>query len=116
MDGFSVHFEVYVRRIPGAPWTLELATENRAKAVETAEELMAEGRIAAARVSKETFDEETREFKTVIILKLGAAETAGKSKPQLEVQPLEQQPLAAPDRQPLDTHAGDHAGALHAWT
>ena len=88
MDGFSVHFEVYVRRIAGASWTLELATENRAKAVETAEELMAEGRVAAAKVSKETFDEESREFKTVVILKLGAADGAAKAKPQLEAQPL----------------------------
>lgn len=88
MDGYSVHFEVYVRRISGAPWTLELATENRAKALEAAEELMAEGRIAAARVSKETFDEETREFKTVVILKLGAADGGAKAKPQLEAQPL----------------------------
>jgi hypothetical protein len=88
MDGFSVHFEVFVRKTPGAPWTLELATENRAAAVATGQELMDEGRVAAVKVCKETFDEESREFQSVVILKLGAADTAGKAKPQAEPQPL----------------------------
>ncbi|HET6972189.1 MAG TPA: hypothetical protein VFH92_13765, partial [Phenylobacterium sp.] len=88
MDGFRVHFEVYVRRTPGAPWTLDLATENRATALKTAEDLMAEGRVAAVKVTKETFDDETREFASVVIAKLGAAEVAMKSKPQSEPQPL----------------------------
>jgi hypothetical protein len=88
MDGRTVHFEVYVRRVAGGPWSLELATENRALAISTAEDLMAEGRVAAAKVSKETFDEDEREFRAVTILKLGAADTAAKSKPQLEAQPL----------------------------
>jgi hypothetical protein len=111
MDGYSVHFEVYVRKVPGAAWSLELATENRAKAVETAQALMAEGRVAAVRVSKETFDEESREFRTVVILKLGAAEVAAKSKPQVEPQPLCVTP------QDLYTvHARERIGRLlEAW-
>lgn len=88
MDGFSVHFEVYLRKVAGGPWTLDLATENRATAVETANELMKAGRAAAVKVTKETFDEEAREFRAVVILKLGAADAAAKSKPQVEPQPL----------------------------
>jgi hypothetical protein len=88
MDGYSVHFEVYVRKTPGAPWTLSLATENRAAALATANELFAEGRVAAVKVTKEVLDEETREYNGVIILKLGAADVAAKAKPQAEAQPL----------------------------
>lgn len=88
MDGHKVHFEVFVRKTPGGPWTLDLATENRATAISTANELLAEGRVAAARVSKETFDEESGEFQSVIILKVGAADAVAKSKPQVDAQPL----------------------------
>ena len=88
MDGYKVHFEVYVRKVPGAPWTLDLATEDRVTAVEMANNLMKEGRVAAAKVTKETFDEASREFQTVVILKLGQADVAAKSKPQADPQPL----------------------------
>jgi len=88
MDGFRVHFEVYVRRTPGAPWSLDLATENRTAAVEAAEDLYASGRVAAVKVTKETLDEETGEFQSVAILKLGAVEPPRKSKPRADLQPL----------------------------
>lgn len=88
MDGYSVHFEVFVRKTPGASWSLEMATENRTNAVQVAEDLYNEGRVAAAKVTKETLDEDTREFQTVTILKLGAAETSRKAKPQADAQPL----------------------------
>ncbi len=88
MDGYRIHFEVYIRKIPGGPWVLDLATENRAAAIQHAEELMKEGRVAAARISKETFDEETREFQTVIIQKFGQADTVAKARPKEEPQPL----------------------------
>ena len=88
MNGSRVHFEVFIRKSPGAPWTLDLATENRQLALQTAQELMDEGRVAAVRVSKEVFDEETREFSSAVILKLGAAEYTAKARPQAEPQPL----------------------------
>lgn len=88
MDGHRVHFEVYVRKTPGAPWTLDLATENRTTATQTAQDLMSGNRVAAVKVTKETFDDESREFQTVVILKLGQAEVAAKSRPQAEAQPL----------------------------
>lgn len=88
MTGQKVHFEVYIRKIPGGPWVLDLATENRANAIHHAEELMKLGRIAAARVTKETFDDETREFATVDILKLGQAEKVAVARPKEDPQPL----------------------------
>ena len=88
MGGTRVHFEVYIRKIPGGPWALDLATENRAAALQTAQDLMAEGRVAAVRVTKEVFDEETREFNSVVIQKLGQADTVTKTKPKEEPQPL----------------------------
>ncbi|MBU1379124.1 MAG: hypothetical protein KKE02_23760 [Alphaproteobacteria bacterium] len=88
MDGSRVHFEVFIRKVPGAAWTLDLATENRATAMSSAQDLMAEGRVAAVKVTKEVFDEESREFQSIVIQKLGAAEVAPKSKPQADPQPL----------------------------
>jgi len=88
MGGSRVHFEVFIRKTPGAPWTLDLATENRAAALATANELIAEGRVAAAKVTKEVFDEEAREFQSVVIQKLGQADVAAKAKPQQDAQPL----------------------------
>ena len=46
MDQLQVHYELFVRTTPGAPWTLEMASENRAQVVETAED--ADGREAAS--------------------------------------------------------------------
>ena len=107
MDRYNVHFEVYVRKISGAPWTLHLATEDRAAALKGAQELMAEGRVAAAKVSKETQDVESGEYRALEILKLGAAEVAAKSRPQVEPQPLCVTP------QDLYTlHARDRIGRL----
>ncbi len=88
MDGYSVHFEVFVRKVPGAAWTLHLATEDRAHSIETGNALMQAAKAAAVKVTKETFNEETREYAAVVILKLGAAEVAAKSKPQAEPQSL----------------------------
>lgn len=88
MIGSKVHFEVFIRKVPGAPWTLDLATENRQAALQTAQELMDAGRVAAVRVSKEVFDEEAREFSSAVILKLGAADYTPKARPQSEAQPL----------------------------
>ena len=107
MDGYSVHFEVYVRKVPGASWTLDVASEDRAVALEKANTLMSEGRVAAVKVQKETFDEETLEYRAVDILKLGAAEVAAKSRPKVE----SQAPCVTP--QDLYTvHARERIGRL----
>lgn len=69
-----IHYEVYIRRTPPSGWTLAIATEDRAHAVETAEELLGSGSAAAVRVTKETLDPETMEFASVTILTQGAPE------------------------------------------
>src|SRR5690606_15403716 len=88
VQGQQVHYELFIRRTPGAPWTLDMATENRAAVIATAEELMAEGRVAAVRVTKETLDPETREFQSVTILTLGGKETPKKRKVADDKDPL----------------------------
>jgi hypothetical protein len=89
MGACRVHFEVYVRKTPGASWSLEMAGENRAAAISCAEDLVREGRVAAAKVTKETLDEETREFQTVTIFKAGDAGSAPKRpKVREDVEPL----------------------------
>src|ERR1700760_2201461 len=80
MDQLQVHYELFVRKTPGAPWTLEMASENRAQVVETAETLMNEKRVAAVRVSKETLDEDSREFRSVVFLSKGPADPGRKRK------------------------------------
>jgi hypothetical protein len=74
MNGAQVHYELFIRRQLNAPWTLALAGEDRARVVDSAEELLKEGRAAAVKVTKETLDPETRAFKTVTVLAKGAVE------------------------------------------
>jgi hypothetical protein len=65
-----------------------MASEDRAQAVSAAEDLFQSGRAVAAKVTKETLDEETREFATVTILTLGAPDTAKKRQVREEVEAL----------------------------
>jgi len=92
MVGARVHYEVFGRKTPAAGWVLEMATEDRTAAIRTAESLVAEGGFAAARVTKETLDEETREFATISILNLGAPEGEKKKEPKKAFEPLCVQP------------------------
>lgn len=73
-----VHYEVYIRKTAPAPWSLQLATEDRAHAVETAEDLLRDDRAAAVRVTKETLDPDTMEFNSVTVLTRGAPEVQRK--------------------------------------
>ena len=107
MNGQQVHYEVFIRRAPGAAWKLDMATENRTAAVSAAEELMAEGRVAAVRVSKETLDPETREFRSVTILNLGVSE-APKKKKVVE----NQDPLCVSPQDLYTVHARERIGRL----
>lgn len=107
MQGQQVHFELFIRRAPGAPWTLDMASENRTQVVATAEGLMKEGKVAAVKVTKETLDPETREFQTVAILKLGAVE-APKKKKVVE----NQEPLCVAPQDLYTVHARERIGRL----
>lgn len=73
-----VHYEVYIRKTAPAPWTLQMATEDRAHAVQTAEEMLADDRAAAVRVTKETLDPDTMEFNSLTVLTRGAPEVQRK--------------------------------------
>ena len=71
-DGHQIHFEVFARRNQNASLLLEMATEDRARAMAYAEELL-EGGSVAVRVSKEVLDPETGEYSSVTILAKGLA-------------------------------------------
>lgn len=88
MASARVHFEVFVRKKAGSGWTLEMASEDRGAAVNCAHDLFGNKLAVAAKVTKETLDEESRQFQTVTILNLGAPETAKKSKVREDVEPL----------------------------
>ena len=73
-----VHYEVYIRKTAPARWTLQMATEDRTQAVQTAEDLLSDNRAAAVRVTKETLDPDTMEFNSVTVLTRGAPEVHSK--------------------------------------
>ena len=107
MDQLQVHYELFVRKTPAAPWALEMASENRAQVVETAETLMDEKRVAAVRVSKETLDEESREFQSVVIVSKGHVEAARKRKPVEN-----REALCVSPQDLYSAHARDRIGRL----
>lgn len=107
MQGQQVHYELFIRRAPGAPWTLDMATESRSAVIAAAEELMADGRTAAARVTKETLDPDTREFRSVTILTLGAKE--GPKKPKVVE---DREPLCVSPQDLYTIHARERIGRL----
>ena len=76
-----VHYEVYIRKTAPAPWSLQMATEDRAHAIQTAEELLEDNRAAAVRVTKETLDPDTMAFNSVTVLTRGAPEFSGLAEP-----------------------------------
>lgn len=110
--GAPVDYELFVRRKVNAPWTLEFATEDRARAVDTAEEMLAEGRAAAVKVCKETLDEDTRAFKSVTLLSKGAIESR---KDKLERE-FDSGPLCVTPQDLYTVHARDRiARLLDGW-
>ncbi len=80
MASGDTHFEVFVRRTPAMPWKLDSATEDRTRAMETAETLLKEGRVAAVRVTKEVRDAESGEYRSYTLLTKGEVATE-KAKP-----------------------------------
>lgn len=77
----SVHYEVYIRKTAPGPWTLQMATEDRAVAVETAEDMLADGHAAAVRVTREVLDPDTMEFASSTVMSRGAPEVRQKRAP-----------------------------------
>jgi hypothetical protein len=107
----QVHYELFVRRKPGAQWTLDMATEIRAHALQTAEEALEQGRAIAVRVSKETLDPESREYKSISIFTKGQVDGGKPKKVQEDLDPLCVQPADL-----YTAHARDRIGRLlEAW-
>ena len=120
----QVHYELFVRRKVGAQWTLEIATENRAHALQVAEDVLTQNRAVASRVTKETLDPSTGEYKSISIFTKGLVD-GGKPKkeptplPPIDVPPIEEVPEAAsvgvepddlPDAPPDDAASQVSAG------
>ncbi|HEY2659941.1 MAG TPA: hypothetical protein VGI79_09480 [Caulobacteraceae bacterium] len=107
MERDQIHFEVFVRRKSGASWTLELATEDRTGALKTGEELLKTGKAVGVKVTKETLDGDTREFKSVTILSKGETE-------QKKVKPPREnlEPLCVSPQDLYSGHARDRIGRL----
>ncbi len=109
MDQNQIHFELFARKRQGSSWTLELATEDRARVIGAAEEMLAEGRAAAVKVTKETLDAETHEFKSVTILTKGVPDRSKPKKPREDLEPLCVSPQDL-----YSGHARDRIGRLLA--
>ena len=107
MDRGQIHYELFVRRNPGSGWVLDLATEDRGRALETAEALLEMGHAAAVRVTKEVLDPETREFRSVTILNKGVPER-GKQKKAAE----NREPLCVSPQDLYTIHARERIGRL----
>ncbi len=103
----DVHYELFVRRKVGAPWTLDMATEVRTTALQNAEEVLTSGRAVAVRVSKETLDPSTGEYKSIAIFTKGMVDGG---KPKKEVENLD--PLCVQPADLYTAHARDRIGRL----
>ncbi|MDB5458371.1 MAG: hypothetical protein JWO72_112 [Caulobacteraceae bacterium] len=91
MSNGQIHFEVFARRQQNGSLALEMATEDRARAMAYAEELLESG-SCAVRVSKEVLDEDTGEYSSVTILTKGVAAPKRSKAPLEEAGP----PCVAP--------------------
>lgn len=103
----QVHYELFVRRKVGAQWTLEIATENRAQALQAAEDILTQNRAVAARVTKETLDPSTGEYKSISIFTKGLVD-GGKPKKEVE----DRDPLCVQPADLYTAHARDRIGRL----
>src|SRR6266700_3617107 len=105
MTTVQVHYELFVRRQPQSAWTLDMATEDRANILQTAEAWLAEKRVAAVRVTKESLDPEIGEYKSVTILTKGEI-AEGKPKKVIE----NRDPLCISPSDLYTGHARDRIG------
>jgi hypothetical protein len=80
MDRGQVHYEVFVRVSALAPWRLEQATEQRDVATTLADEMLADNRAVAVRVTKETLDNDTMEFNSITLFSKGLPEPSRKTR------------------------------------
>jgi hypothetical protein len=103
MSNAQVHFELFVRRNAADGWTLHLASEDRQSCIEAAYELMSSRKVIAVRVTRETLDEETRGFRSNVILSEGMVEIV---KPKRQ-RPEDETPLCVAPADLYTVHARD---------
>jgi hypothetical protein len=108
MSDRQTHYELFVRKQPAAPWVLQFASEDRAKCLATAEELIGGGRVAAVRVTKEVLDPETREFSSATILTKGDVAVSKQQKKAAE----DFAPMCVSPSDLYTVHARDRIGRL----
>lgn len=108
MSDRQTHYELFVRKQPAAPWVLQFASEDRAKCLVTAEELIGGGRVAAVRVTKEVLDPETREFSSATILTKGDVAVSKQPKKAAE----DFAPMCVSPSDLYTVHARDRIGRL----
>lgn len=108
-----VHFEVFIRRRLMGPWILELATEDRARALETAYAIKAEGSAASVRIQRETLDVDTGEYSSATILLKGDPPLP-KAKRRTRPTPTETPPPCVEVRDMYTVHARELIGRLLA--
>lgn len=75
----DIHYEVFFKKNRKAGWALVEAQDSRDAAIKLAHDLLSRNSDGSARVSKETFDHETRAFRSVAIFE-GGAEAFGQFK------------------------------------
>jgi hypothetical protein len=109
MTAALVHFELFIRRRAGASWSLQLATEDRAQALEAATAALSDGSAVGVRVMKESLDPNTREFRSMTILEKGDVSVAKAKAP-----PGEGAPLCVEARDLYTVHAREIIGRLLA--
>lgn len=76
----QVHYEVFSRRTPASSWSLQMATEDRAQAVQAAEDLLSDKHAASVKVTKEMLDADTGEYSSVTVMTSGVEEPKKKLK------------------------------------
>lgn len=73
-----IHYEVYLRKTAPDSWSLQMATEDRTQAIQTAEDLLKDKCAVAVRVTKETLDPESQEYSSVTLMTKGVPEMRGR--------------------------------------
>ena len=107
MSAADVHFEVFVRRYPDSSWALKMATDVRLTALDSANEMVDRGEVAAVRVMRETLDAATGEFHSLTILNRGVPE-----KPRKVKAPEPTEPLCVSPQDLYTCHARERIGRL----
>lgn len=81
MSSQNVHFEVYFKASPTHSWRMLAAKSTRDEALKEAQAALAGAPKASVRVSRETFDEDQRAFRSMTVFEEGG-ERFGAAKPE----------------------------------